>query len=198
MHYAIDHNSEQPEGTIVRYSLDPKPSTFTVRAFSTGLLSAFAHNPTFAIRNYEAEAQFDPERIESTSLKLTIHAASLAVVDNVSDKDRQEIESRMRAEVLETDQYPEIVYQCSNATVSKTDGGQYWMAFNGELSLHGVMRPLVISARVALNGTTVRAFGDFSVLQSEYGIKLASAAGGTIRIKDELKLSFNLVCRKQE
>jgi len=35
------------------------------------------------------------------------------------------------------------------------------------------------------------------VNQSEYGITIASIAGGTLKMKDELKVAFFIVARKQ-
>ena len=39
--------------------------------------------------------------------------------------------------------------------------------------------------------------GDFSIKQSDYDIRPVSAAGGTIKLKDELKLSFDIAARKE-
>ena len=53
-----------------------------------------------------------------------------------------------------------------------------------------------VAARVTMKGETLRAAGDFSVRQSDYEIRPVSAAGGTVKLKDELKLSFDIVARK--
>lgn len=193
----MDKTSAQTEDTAVRYSIDRRASTFTVRAFAGGVLSAFGHNPAIAIRDYNGEIRFDPEHPESACLRITIRADSLSVTDDVSDKDRRDIESKMREEVLETGSYPEITYDCSSIAAKKTGEGQYGIVLNGALMLHGVTKTQAVSARVTVNGDVLRAFGDFSILQSDYGIKLVSVAGGAVKLKDELKFSFNMVARKQ-
>jgi hypothetical protein len=43
----------------------------------------------------------------------------------------------------------------------------------------------------------LRATGDFPLRQSDYEIRPVTAAGGTIKLKDELKLSFDISARKQ-
>ena len=194
MHYALDQT--KPLEATVRYLIDGKGSKFIVRAFATGLLSAFGHDPTISIEDFEGEARVNPDALEESSVHILIHAGSLVVTDDVSNKDRDEIERRMHQEVLESDGYPEIEYQCSKVSASKTGEGQYWVALNGELSLHGVTRTLPVSARVSLNGDVLRATGDFSVRQSDFDLKLVSAAGGTVRVKDEIKLSFDITARK--
>jgi polyisoprenoid-binding protein YceI len=183
--------------TAVRYLIDGKKSRFTVRAFATGMLSALGHSPTIAIPDFEGEVLFKPEAVEQSSLRLVIHSASLVVTDDIREKDRVEINRTMHEEVLESDSFPDIVYESSSLLESKTGEGQYSGTVNGELTLHGVKRSQPVSTRISVNGDALRATGDFSVRQSDYDIRPVSAAGGTIKLKDELKLSFDISARKQ-
>jgi polyisoprenoid-binding protein YceI len=194
LHYAIDQT--RPLEATVRYLVDGKGSRFTARAFATGLLSAFGHDPTISIPEFEGEARVNLNALGESSLHLVIQAASLTVTGDINDKDRNEINRRMHDEVLESDGYPEITYECSKLSASQTGEGQYWVALNGELSMHGVTRSHPISARVTVNGDTLQAAGDFSVRQSDYEIKPVSAAGGTVKLKDEIKLSFEITARR--
>jgi polyisoprenoid-binding protein YceI len=168
-----------------------------VRAFATGLLSAFGHNPTIAIPDFEGEILFNPEALEQSSLRIVIHSASLTVTDDIREKDRMEINRAMHGEVLESDSYPDIVYECSRVTASKIGEGQYWGTLNGELMLHGVKRSQAVPVRISVNGDVLRATGEFSIRQSDYEIRPVSAAAGTVKLKDELKLSFDISARKQ-
>ena len=186
-----------PQAIKVRYLIDARRSTFTVRAFATGMLLAFAHNPTIAIPDFEGEVSLNPDAVEQSSLRMVIHAASLTVTDDISEKDRREINRRMHEEVLETDSFADIEYECSRVSGSRITEGQYMVALNGELTLHGVARSQPVSARVRLNGDMLRATGDFSVRLSDYEIQPITAAGGTIKLKDELTLSFDISARKQ-
>src|ERR1700730_6627422 len=94
----------------VHYVTDARASQFTLQEFSGGMLSAFGHSPTIAIRDFSGGAQVDSDDPPPSSLRLTIKAASLSVKDDISDKDRREIERMMQQEILETSSYPEIVY----------------------------------------------------------------------------------------
>ena len=195
MHY-VRLDKQMPEAATVRYAIDSKKSNFTVRAFATGMLSAFAHSPTIAIRDFEGEAVVNPEAVEESSLRVVVHADSLTVTDDISAKDRDEINQRMRGEVLDSESYSDIVYECSRISASKTGEGQYWAALNGQLSLHGVTRTQPVSARVTMTGDSLRASGELSLRLSDYQIKPVTAAGGAIKLKDELKLSFEITARK--
>jgi polyisoprenoid-binding protein YceI len=189
--------AEASKATKVRYVIDPKGSTFIVRAFATGLFSSFGHNPTIAIPDFQGEVQVTSSALEDASLQIVIQAASLTVTDDISAKDRQEIERRMHDEVLEADGFPEITYECDRvASMQKLSEGQYAVALNGNLALRGVTQSQPVSARVTIKDDTLRAAGDFSIRQSDYEIRLVSAAGGTVKLKDELKVSFNIVARK--
>jgi len=180
-----------------RYAIDPGLSRFTVRAFASGMFSALGHNPTIAIRDFTGEAEFAPDTLERAELHLKIRSDSLAVMDDISDKDRREMESAMKQEVLETAKYPDIVFDSSNVSASRAGDGHYWINLVGNLSLHGVTSNQAVAAQVALNGDTLRAHGEFSLRQTAYGIKLVSVAGGALKLKDELKCSFDIVARKQ-
>ena len=185
------------ENIAVRYRIDPKQSRFTVQAEATGLLSVFGHNPTIAICGFGGDARFAPDILGQTSLLLLVQADSLAVTGNSSEKDRLEMERVMREEVLEIARYPEIVFMSTSVSAQQTGQAQFRAKINGSLTLHGVTRNQQIDAQVSMNGTSLRARGEFSLRQSDYNIKQTSALGGTLKVKDELKFSFDIGAEKQ-
>jgi len=191
--------TEIPAGTAVgHYLLDKSTSRFTVRAFASGMLSALGHSPTIAIRDFTGEANFDPAAPEKASLRIQIRADSLEVTDEVSNKDRKEMETAMNQKVLESSKYPEIIYESSDTAADQAGEGRFKLTLMGSLTLHGVTNKLPVTAQVTVNGDTLRAYGEFSILQSNYGIPLVSVAGGALKLKDELKFNFDITARKQE
>lgn len=182
----------EPRADAARYRIDAGESRFTVKAFAGGFLSAFAHDHNIAIRDFSGEADFTYGTVQPASLRITIKAGSLSLTDKVSSADRQKIEGTMRDEVLEITKYPDIVFKSSGVTANKTGDGQYQARISGELSLHGVTRPLTINAQLEFGDKTLRARGGFAVKQSSFEIKPVSVAGGTIKVKDELKFSFDI------
>jgi polyisoprenoid-binding protein YceI len=79
-------------------------------------------------------------------------------------------------------------------------GGEtlYWANLTGKLTLHGQTQPQQIAAQVLVSGDQMSASGEFSVRQSSFGIKPVSVAGGTMKIKDDVKVTFDFVARKKE
>ncbi len=167
-----------------------------MRAFAGGLLSALAHDHTISIREFTGEARFTYGTVEPASLQLTIKAASLAVTDKVSDSDRKKIEDTMRGEVLEVDKHPEIIFKSTNVNASRVDEGKYQAKITGDLTLHGTTRSVTFDAFVTFYEASLQAKGQFAIKQSNYGIKPVSVAGGTIKVKDELKFSFDIVANR--
>ena len=178
---------------ISTYRLDPRSSRFTIRVTAGGLLSAFGHNPVIGVRDFSGEVHFDPSSPESASVRMQVASRSLDVTGDVNEKDRREIEHIMHEQVLESDAYPAIEFQSSEVKVISSGAGQFRAEISGELCLHGVTRPLTIVARVTANGDRLRASGEFSIYQTEYGIQLVTVAGGALKVKDELKASFEIV-----
>ncbi len=189
---------ESVEAATDRYVIDGRSSRFTVRAFATGLLAVMGHNPTIGIRDFSGEIKFNPEKLEAGSLKIIIKSSSLSVQDDISANDLREIERLMNQEVLETAKFPQILYDAPSISVTEMAEMLYSATLNGTLTLHGVSRSQPISARVALLGSMLRASGDFSLSQTDYDIKLVSLAGGALKLKDELKFSFEIMARRQE
>jgi polyisoprenoid-binding protein YceI len=185
------------ENTAARYVLDHSSSRFTVRAFATGMLSALGHSPTFAIRDFTGEVSFDLAVPAKASISLRIRADSLDLMDDVNSKDRREMESTMNQSVLESTKYPEIVFTSTSVSSNPSGDGRYQVNVTGNLSLHGVTRPLTVPAQLAVLGDMIRASGELPLSQTSFGIQPVSVAGGTLKLKDELKFAFDIVARKQ-
>lgn len=185
------------ENIAARYRIDARQSQFVVQAFAHGLLSAFGHNPTIAICGFGGDVGIDGGALEAASILMLVQSDSLSVIGEVKEKDRREIEQMMRADVLETARYPEIVFMSTRVEAQQISDGQYQARIGGKLSLHGVTRDHSVEARVAISNESLRVQGECSLRQSYYNIKPVSALGGTLKVKDELKFSFDIVASKQ-
>jgi len=182
---------------VIRYTIDRRASKFTVQAFADGFLSMLGHSPTFAARDYEGVVECDPETGEGASFILKVNAGSLELLDDLSSSDRRRITETMHDDVLESEDYPEIVYDCpaSDMTVQRTGDGEFDVSLNGNLTLHGVTNKHPIAGKVIANPDMLRTFGEFQVRQTDFDIKPVSVAGGILKVKDELMCVFDIVAR---
>ena len=189
---------ERGTGKCVQYQLDPKASQFTVQAFANGLIAAVAHSPKIAIRDWNAEAQFVPGSLSSASLRVRIKSNSLQVLDEMRDDDRRKLHRVMNDEVLETARFPEIKFESTEVAAENQNESLFRVRVSGNLTLRGVTANHLFNAQVAMGVDSLRAYGEFVLLQSDYRMPIAAIAGGTLRLRDELKFSFYVVGRKQE
>jgi len=193
---SVIYRSTARQQGSARYRLDASQSRFMVRAFSGGLLWFKGHDHFIAVRDFSGEAQLTPGAITPASLQITARADSLVETrDLFTEPQKQIINKELREIVLETDKYPEITFKSTDVT-GKLDGGQFETKIGGDLTLHGVTRRIVIPARVTLSGDTLRAQGEFTVNRSDYKVKATSALHGTIRVRDKLKFTFDIVGHK--
>ena len=164
-------------------SLDPKRSTVTVRVFKSGLFRAFADD--HVIEAPLAEGSLDDSA--TPAVNISIDVRGMRVLDpGLSPKDRREVQTRMLGpEVLDGDRFPHIRFR--SVGIQSGDAGRW--SVRGELELHGQTHPVtldVVRDQGHYKGST-------SLKQSAFGIAPISIAGGAVKVKDEVKIDFDIV-----
>ncbi|MGA8037068.1 MAG: YceI family protein [Candidatus Acidiferrales bacterium] len=183
--------------TAVRYQIDPSASRLTVKVTASGFLSAMGHNPTIAVNIFSAEVRMGPDGPQSAKLRLTAKTDSLEVTDDISQKDKAEIQNRTRQEVLESARFPDAVFETTGITATTLSDSLFAVNLTGNLTLHGATRSQLVACQVSLNGDSIRGYGECVIKQSDFGIRLVSVAAGALKVKDEVKCSFDITLNKQ-
>ena len=186
------------EDSPANFTIDTRASLFTVQAFASGIVAVIAHSPKFAMREVLGEIRMDPRSLENSSVRVSVRLASLEITDEVTSVDRREIERVMFEEVLQKNTNPTAEFRSVRVSGTETGANMYKITVRGDLSLHGISRGLSIDSQVVAGQDTLRAQGSFSLLQSDFGLKIASVASGTLKLKDELKFGFFLVARRKD
>jgi polyisoprenoid-binding protein YceI len=88
-------------------------------------------------------------------------------------------------QVLDADKYPTIEFRSTAITISTAND---WTV-TGDLTLHGQSRP--ITFHVTKSDAT-HFQGAAIVRQSTYGITPIRIAGGTVSVKDDVKVTFDI------
>jgi polyisoprenoid-binding protein YceI len=174
------------------YRFDPSRCRFTVRAFATGVLSFFGHSPAFTVRDFDGTVRFEGGRVSGMRLRLVVRADSLELAGDAREADRQEIEGTMRRDVLETAAFPDVTYEAGDVATEAVSPGRYRVRMGGQLSLHGVRRAHPTDAELTVFDDGLRLGGQSPLRLSDYRIRPVSALGGTIKLKDELKVAYDL------
>jgi polyisoprenoid-binding protein YceI len=73
--------------------------------------------------------------------------------------------------------------------------GRYQARVAGDLSLRGVAREFAIDAMALVEGDELRAQGEFTLRLTDFNIRPVSVAGGLLKLKDEVQLSFDILAR---
>jgi len=163
-------------------SIDPEKSVMTLTVRKTGLFSAFGHE-------HEINAPIKRGTFSEAdlSVELEVDSRQLKVTDqDVTDKDRQEIQKTMLGpEVLDSDKFPDIRFH-STAVQQKGEG--HWL-IKGDLSLHGQTQSISLEAWKV--DTHYR--GSVEIRQKDFGITPVTVAGGAVKVKNEVKVEFDIV-----
>ncbi len=162
--------------------IDAAHSRVFVRVYKTGLFAPLAHD-----HRIEAPiASGSVELGEHAGVELKFKTRNLRVLDpEVPADTRQEIqESMLGPKVLDAARYPEILF-VSKRVASAGRGGWH---VDGNLTLHGQTRP--VSLEVNETGGVYE--GSVEIQQSDFGITPLRIAGGTVKVKDAVKIRFEI------
>jgi polyisoprenoid-binding protein YceI len=182
--------------SAARYRVDAARSKFMVRAFSGGPLWFKGHDHFVAVRDFSGEAEVTPGSVTPASLTIRVRADSLAETrDRFTEQQKQIINRELRELVLEADKYPEITFRSTDVT-GAFDKGVLKVKIGGDLTLHGTTRRVSIPAEVSVTGDELRARGEFSIERSDFNVRATSAFHGMVRVRDRLKLTFDIVARQ--
>jgi len=165
-------------------NIDTSASKVTVRVSKSGLFSAFAHNHTISAPI--ASGHIDVQR---RSVELKFSAQEMKVMDpDVTDSDRAQIERTMQSAVLDVTQFPEIGFVSKTVEVPEVNR----FLVHGDLTLHGVTKSIDLPVSFADD----RYKGSVKLKQTDFGITPVKIAGGTVRVKDEIEIGFEIVAAK--
>lgn len=174
------------------YTIEPATSTLEIDVYREGLLRALGHDHLITAREFSCTVQFDPNRVENSSVALRVATKSLSVVDpGQSEKDRGQVQATMQGDgVLDVARYPEIVFQSNRVEKAEKQGDGWRISLAGTLEIHGVRKPAAFPVVVRLLPDALSAQGEVSLLQTAFGIMPVKVAGGAVKVKDRLRVRF--------
>jgi len=173
------------------YKIDPLQSSLIIHTNNSGLFASAGHKLEIKAQDLSGTLRFDPASFAGGSLEMQVASASLKLQNEVSEKDRKEIEETLCGKVLECSLFPLITFKSSG--LEAKDAQTHTLT--GDLNLHGVTRSLPIDVQIQHQEGQLEAKGEFKIKQSDFKIKPPSALGGAIKVKDELRISFDIIAR---
>ena len=161
--------------------IDTNRSTVTVRVFKAGLFRAFADD--HLIQAPLLDGSLDPA---IPHVQVVIDARRMRVLDpGLSARDRQDVQARMLGpDVLDVNRFQWISFH--SITIQQLDAGGWQV--RGEMELHGQIRPMTVD--VFLENGHYK--GSATLRQSDFGIAPISIMGGTVKVRDEVRVDFDI------
>ena len=162
--------------------IDVAKSVLTVRVYKSGLFSAFAHD-------HEIRAPFQNGTFNELkpSVEFQVDSRELKVLDpDGSENERSQVQHTMLGpKVLDSEQFKEIRFR---STSIEAAGPNKWMV-SGDLTLHGQTHPL----KLEVEGANGHYRGSAKLKQTEFGISPVTIGGGSIKVKDDVRIEFEIV-----
>jgi polyisoprenoid-binding protein YceI len=170
------------------YRLGPESGRLLVNTTRTGLGAKAGHDLTIEVTRWHGHARVDTAVPANSSVTIQVDVDSFYVrqgtggIKPLTDADRAEISKTLK-QVLHTAQHPTITFRSR-----RVDGSAGSFTLDGELTMMGITRPVMVQGGV----TGGRVVGRASVVQSRWGLRPYSAFLGALRLRDEVKVHFDV------
>jgi polyisoprenoid-binding protein YceI len=179
------------------FAVDGNASSASAHVGKTGIGSFAGHEHTVLAQGIQGEVVFDPEQLSRSSVDIVVNARSLKVSEEGEPQgDAPKVQRAMRGpSVLDASRHGTIHFRSVEVTAKQLAPSSYDLTLVGELSLHGITKPWTVPVRVEVQGDTLNATGKMVVKQSDFGIQATTAAGGLVKVEDEVPVTFRIVAQ---
>lgn len=186
---AAQQPSAPPAPPAGVYKVDPAHASVNFRISHLGL-----SHYTARFTRFGAELTFDPARSAAQSVTARIDARSLQT--NYPEPAKLDFDAQIEKQFLQADKFPEIAFRSTRVEVT----GPKTARVTGELTLHGVTRPVVLEATFNggygenafdPSGSRVGFSAHGSFRRSEFGITYGLPPPGTsFGVGDEIEVAI--------
>jgi polyisoprenoid-binding protein YceI len=187
-------------GTMV-LAIDAATSQVLIQVGKTGMLGFAGHAHEVAAVDVHGRVTVDPADLPHATVSLSFAAAAMRVNGkNEPPADVIEVQKVMLGEqVLDAARFPTIAFASKRVSVTARTAGAADVVIEGDMTLRAVTRPMTVRASLSLEPDgRITARGSFVLKQTDFGMVPVTAAGGTIRVKDELDIQFVLRTRPSD
>ena len=179
------------------FVVDPAASSVRIHVGKSGAFSFAGHMHEVVAPALSGEVRADPADLAASTVTLTFEAAALKVLaEGEPAGDAPKVEEVMRGpKVLDSARFPAVTFQSQRVSGRDAGGGAYDLELAGEIALHGVTRPITLPVHVEVSGDTLTASGKAVLRHDQFGMQPVSAAGGSVKVKNEIEIEYRIVAR---
>ena len=179
------------------YVVDAAASSLRIHVGKAGAFGFAGHVHEVAAPAMAGEVTADPADLSASRLSLSFEAGALKVLpEGEPAGDAPKVEEIMRGpRVLDVARFPAVDFKSEQVSGRAGSGGAYDVEVKGQMSLHGVSRALTLPIHVELAGDTLTASGTAVLRHDQFGMQPVSAAGGSVKVKNEIAVEYRIVAR---
>ena len=180
----------------VIWTLDASDGELQLRTGVTGRAARLGHRLTIAMTRWQATVSWDGD--QPVTAELVVETDSFEVlrgeggVKGLSGPEKIVVRSNAMSS-LNAGRFPEVRFTAD--AIDKTDDGY---RLSGTLQIRGKSREHVIDLRTEDLGDSWRMSAASDVRQSDYGVKPYSLLMGSVRVADDVTVSFTAVHDKDD
>ena len=182
---------------VREFRVDAAASQVTVLVGRAGAFGFAGHNHEVAVPKVDGIIVFDSADATRSTMTLTFDVPAMKVTGRGEPAaDVPEVQRVMLSDrVLDAQRYPTIAFTSRRIVVVTQAVDRLALRVEGDLTLHGVTRPITVPVEVRLTGDQLAATANATVRQTDFGIRPVTAGAGTVKVKDELEVAFRIVAR---
>jgi polyisoprenoid-binding protein YceI len=176
-----------------QFQFDSTNAFVQVHVGTSGAFGFLGHGHLMQAPIQRGTLVYRPSDPGQNSVDLAVDAKSLQVVDpELSVGDRKKIQATMEGErVLGVKEYPTITFK---STKFEAEPNHQFLV-HGNLTIRDMTRPVILHANLELTGPQVKASGQCQFKQTEFGIRPVTAGLGTVKVQDQITITFQVVAR---
>jgi YceI-like protein len=166
---------------------DQSQAECLVFTFKDGLLSKIAHDLKIAVTRFSVDVEPGSVRAEFDTRSLRVLTPMKDGKDNpgaLNDGDKAKIAEQIVTDVLHSEQHGTASF-VSRSVTPRPDGGH---SISGELTLHGVTKPINVETSAAGGRQVAR----IELHQPDFGITPFKAMMGTLKIKPDVIVQLSV------
>ncbi|MBJ7338225.1 YceI family protein [Mycolicibacterium sp.] len=182
--------------TATAWTLDASVGRLLLQTGVAGRAARLGHELTIAMNTWEAEVSWAEN--EPIAVELTVEVSSLEVlkgeggVKGLSGPEKALARSNALG-ALDLKHHPTIRFQSSD--IEKTDDGY---RLTGSLEIHGTVKPWTIDLHTEDLGDTWHVSCESVIRQTEFGVKPYSLFMGSVKVADDVTMSFTASWAKDD
>jgi polyisoprenoid-binding protein YceI len=177
------------------YVVDAGASEVRIHVGKAGAFSFAGHTHEVAAP-VKGEVVADSADPGASSVSLTFDAGAMKVAaEGEPAGDPPKVEEAMRGpKMLDVGRFPTITFKSQRVSARPATGGAYDLELAGEMTIHGVTRPLTLPVHVEVAGETLTATGKALLRHDQFGLQPISVAG-VVKVKNEIGVTYRIVAR---